>query len=219
MYLSRLILNPRNRRVQREIANLYQMHKTLMRCFPDDIDREQDRVLFRVDADPRTGVLTVLLQSTLEPRWGWLENDGARGYLLRPPETKSFDLHLAPGQTLAFRLRANPTVKRRREKDNGNLRPVRDPLYREKDQLAWLERKAEQGGFRLLSARSRNALDVYGWIHRDDAKHKLKLFAVQFDGLLQVTDPDRLRETVRRGIGSGKGLGFGLLSLAPPRGA
>jgi len=31
-----------------------------------------------------------------------------------------------------------------------------------------------------------------------------------------VTDPDRLRETVRQGVGSGKGLGFGLLSLARP---
>ena len=41
--------------------------------------------------------------------------------------------------------------------------------------------------------------------------------SVQFDGLLRVTDPDRLRETVRKGIGSGKGLGFGLLSLAPAR--
>ena len=34
--------------------------------------------------------------------------------------------------------------------------------------------------------------------------------------LLQVTDTDRLRETIQRGIGSGKGLGFGLLSLARP---
>ena len=212
MYLSRLILNPRDRRVQREIGEPYQMHKTLMRSFPDDIDREKDRILFRVDADPRTGVPTVLLQSTLEPRWGWLDNNGARGYLLQAPETKTFDLNLVPGQVLAFRLRANPTVKRKC--DDGRRRRI--GLYREEEQLKWLERKAEQGGFRLLSARSQDALDVHGWVHRDDAKHKLKLFAVRFDGLLQVTDPDRLRETVRRGIGSGKGLGFGLLSLARP---
>jgi len=29
-----------------------------------------------------------------------------------------------------------------------------------------------------------------------------------------VADPERFQETVRQGIGSGKGLGFGLLSLA-----
>ncbi len=212
MYLSRLILNPQNRRAQRELAAPYQLHKTLMRSFPDGIDREKERVLFRVDTNPRTGVPTVLLQSTLEPRWDWLTDNGARAYLLRPPETKTFDLALVPGQTLAFCLRANPTVKRKC--DDGKRRRI--GLYREQEQLEWLARKGEQSGFRLLSVRSRNAPDVRGWAHRDDAKHKLKLFAVRFDGLLQVTDPDRLRETVRRGVGSGKGLGFGLLSLARP---
>jgi CRISPR system Cascade subunit CasE len=212
MYLSRLMLNPRSRRVQREIAEPYQMHRSLMRSFPDDIDREKDRVLFRVDTDLRTGVPTVLLQSTLEPRWDWLEEEGARRYLLRPPETKTFDLNLAPGQVLAFRLRANPTVKRKC--DDGRRRRI--GLYREEEQQEWLERKAEQGGFRLLSVRAQNAPDVDGWAHHDDAKHRLKLFAIQFEGLLQVADPDRLRETVRQGIGSGKGFGFGLLSLARP---
>jgi CRISPR system Cascade subunit CasE len=212
MYLTRLILNPRNRRAQRELAEPYQMHKTLMRPFPDAIDREKDRILFRVETNPRTDVITILLQSTLEPQWGWLNNNGARGYLLRPPETKTFDLNLAPGQVLAFRLRANPTVKRKC--DDGKRRRI--GLYREEEQQKWLERKAEHGGFRLLSVCSQSAPDVRGWAHHDDARHKLTLFAVQFDGLLQVTDPDRLRDTVRRGVGSGKGLGLGLLSLASP---
>jgi hypothetical protein len=57
---------------------------------------------------------------------------------------------------------------------------------------------------------------VGGWAPGDDRRHKLKLYAVRFDGLLQVVDPQRVLETVRRGIGSGKGLGFGLLSLAKP---
>ena len=216
MYLSKLTLNPRCRRVQKEIANPYQMHKTLMRSFPDELNRPQDRVLFRVETNPRTGIPTVLLQSTLEPGWDWLTDNGARDYLLHPPETKTFDLQLVPEQVLAFRLRANPTVKRRRERDDGSLRPVRDPLYREDEQRAWLECKGERGGFRVRAVRPRNAPDVQGWAPRGDTKHHLKLFAVRFDGILQVTDPDRLRETVRRGIGSGKGLGFGLLSLARP---
>jgi CRISPR system Cascade subunit CasE len=215
MYLSRLILNPRSRRVQREVAEPYQMHKSLMRCFPDGLNRERDRVLFRVETTLRTGALTVLLQSVLEPKWGWLDDNGARGYLLRPPETKTFDLHLPPGQALAFRLRANPTVKRKVEV-NGELKPKRHGLFREEDQIAWLRRKGERGGFRVLAARTGGQDTVNGTIRRDGDRHKLNLLAVQFDGLLQVTDPDRLRETVRQGVGSGKGLGFGLLSLAPP---
>ena len=40
MYLSRLILNPRHRRVQREVANPYEMHRSLMRAFPDNLKGE-----------------------------------------------------------------------------------------------------------------------------------------------------------------------------------
>lgn len=217
MYLSRLTLNLRNRRVQREIADPYQMHRSLMRAFPDGLGDGADRVLFRLESHLRTGVLNLLVQSWNSPDWTWLAEPGARGYLLpvgEPnPAIKSFDLDLASGQTLAFRLRANPTVKRKFE--DGQHKRV--GLYREEEQRKWLQRKAEQGGFRLLSVRTGSRDTVRGRIHRDDTTHELRLLSVQFDGLLQVADPNRLRESVQRGIGSGKALGFGLLSLAPPR--
>jgi CRISPR system Cascade subunit CasE len=41
------------------------------------------------------------------------------------------------------------------------------------------------------------------------------MLSVQFDGVLRVTDAQKLTETIARGVGSGKGFGFGLLSLAP----
>jgi len=213
MYLSRLILNPTNRRVQRELANPYELHRTLMRAFPDDLKEGDERVLFRVDADPRSGALTLLMQSWDAPDWSWLDEPGARGYLLRPPETKSFDLQLSPGQMLAFRLRANPTVKRRFP--SGDHKRV--GLYRTEEQIAWLRRKGEQGGFRLLSVRVTDESIARGAIYRQDGqRHKLNLLAVRFEGLLQVTDSELLRQVVRLGVGSGKGLGFGLLSLARP---
>jgi len=224
MYLSRLILNPRNRRVQKEVAAPYQMHRSLMRAFPDGLQEGDERVLFRLEAHPpstllragRTGALNLLVQSLTLPDWSWLAEPGARGYLLpvdEPnPAVKEFDLNLAPGQVLAFRLRANPTVKRKF--DDGSHKRV--GLYREEEQTEWLKRKAEGGGFRLLSVRTGGRDIVGGRIHRDEVTHTLHFLAVQFDGLLQVTDPARLRESIQRGIGSGKALGFGLLSLARP---
>ena len=215
MYLSRLFLNPRNRRVQREVAHPYEMHRSLMRAFPDDLKEGDERILFRLEPG-RNGALTLLVQSWTLPDWSYLAEPEFRGYLLpvdEPnPAVKSFDLDLAPGQVLAFRLRANPTVKRRyNEKDHKRV-----GIYDEEEQFAWLKRKGELGGFRLVSARTGCQEDVGGKIKRDQETHTLKLAAVQFDGLLQVTDPDRLRQTVRQGIGSGKGFGFGLLSLARP---
>ena len=216
MYLSRLIINPRHRRVQKEVAAPYQMHRSLMKAFPDNLKPGDERVLFRLETHPRTGMLTLLVQSLALPDWSWLAEPDARGYLLpvdEPnPAAKPFDLNLAPGQMLAFRLRANPTARRRLP--DGKRKRV--GLCREEEQIEWLKRKGEQGGFHVLSVRTSNQDTVNGYIRRDEERHKLKLLAVQFDGLLQVTDPDRLRENVRQGVGSGKGLGFGLLSLARP---
>ncbi|MBN1877970.1 MAG: type I-E CRISPR-associated protein Cas6/Cse3/CasE, partial [Anaerolineae bacterium] len=148
MYLSRLILNPRTRRVQREIANPYELHRTVLRAFPEEL-QEGERILFRLDVEGHSGTPTLLLQSHTRPDWAWLGDPGARDYLLQAPETKSFELALAPGRLLAFRLRANPTAKHWRE-EGGVTKAKRDPLVREEEQRAWLERKGERGGFRLV---------------------------------------------------------------------
>ncbi len=229
MYLSKLTLNPNNRRVQRELANPYELHRTLMASFPATLP-EGERVLFRVDVDDHTGVPTVLLQSHTAPDWAWLGDPRANGYLLRAPESKLFELTFITGQMLTFHLRANPTVK---HSAPGERQGRRDPLYREEDQLKWLERKATDGGFRPVRVSVLKEGNTYGRqpvkeVAEDitetgeDAEkgprvHKLTLHAVRFEGVLQVTDPDKLWKTIQRGIGPGKGLGFGLLSLAPPR--
>jgi CRISPR system Cascade subunit CasE len=44
----------------------------------------------------------------------------------------------------------------------------------------------------------------------------VSLLTVQFDGLLSVMDETLFKETLRDGVGSGKGLGCGLLSVALP---
>ncbi|HEY89504.1 MAG TPA: type I-E CRISPR-associated protein Cas6/Cse3/CasE [Thermoflexia bacterium] len=224
MYLSRLILNPRTRRVQRELANPYELHRTLMRAFPENLPAGE-RVLFRVDVAPRTGVPAVLLQSHTRPDWAWLGAPGARDYLIRSPATKEFNLTFTSGQTLAFRLRANPTVK---HSAPGEKQGRRDPLYREADQRAWLERKGQIGGFRIIQVHIVGEGNLYGRqpLPKKGAPpeadkssrprfHKLTFHAVRFEGLLQVTNPEQLWQTVQTGIGSAKSFGFGLLSLGP----
>lgn len=219
MYLSRLILNLRSRRVQQEVANPYEMHRSVMRAFSETL-AEEERVLFRLEAHPRDGALALLVQSFLQPDWSWLTDPGARGYLLALPDNpavKQFDLPLVQDQVLAFRLRANPTAKRVvNEERTPEKKPRRVGLCREDEQLAWLQRKAQDAGFEVLAARTSQQYTIGGTIHRGADTHRLRLVGVQFDGMLRVTDPERLREAVGRGIGSGKGLGFGLLSLARP---
>jgi CRISPR system Cascade subunit CasE len=217
MYLSRLILNPRSRQVRRELSNPYELHRTILQAFPDQDQGGPGRVLFRLESPadrPAQAGLALLVQSDKEPDWGWLA--ATAGYLWAGPEQnpacKSFDLSFQPGQRLYFRLRANPTVKR---KFPGESASKRVGLYKEEEQQAWLARKAEQGGFQILSSQATAEGKVGGQIHRSTGEsHNLNLLAVRFEGLLQVTDPERFRQSLQGGIGSGKGLGFGLLSLA-----
>ena len=202
MYLSRLILNPRNRQVQSELAGPYEMHRTLSRAFADDY--EDERALFRVDLDRRTGVPTVLVQSRTEPDWSALPADG---YLLEPAASKPIDPAFSAGQLLSFRLRANPV---RRDKASGD----RQGLLQEDQQRGWLDRKGETGGFRVVRCHVIPEGPLSIRQRRGGTEHDVSLLSVRFEGLLQVTDPRALRRTLEQGIGPAKGFGFGLLSLA-----
>ena len=83
----------------------------------------------------------------------------------------------------------------------------------EGDQLDWLRRKGESSGFRILNVEVTREETVEGIIRREGLAHRLNLLAIRFDGLLCVTDPSLLKKTIARGIGSGKGMGFGLFTL------
>ncbi len=219
MYLSRLLLNPRSRQVQREARDPYQQHRTVMSGFPETLP-DEERVLYRLDIQPRTGQMALLVQSQTGPDWGEL---AATEYLLPPdpfydlpnPAVKAVDLSFQTGQILGFRLRANPVKRLFKDIPDKNLKKgQRIGLFEEADQLAWLQRKADDHGFGVGHV---HIVDegFHGGKTRDD--RKLKFFAVRFEGHLRVTDPDAFLEAVKQGIGPAKAFGCGLLSLAPVR--
>ncbi|NIN01663.1 MAG: type I-E CRISPR-associated protein Cas6/Cse3/CasE, partial [candidate division Zixibacteria bacterium] len=105
-------------------------------------------------------------------------------------------------------------------------------LRREEDQIEWLRRKGNQGGFELLAAKiSPGVPDVRAVSEpglgkvtgqrasgREGGKIRpVTLASVLFEGHLRVTDSEKfLNISLAQGIGSGKAYGFGLLSIAPP---
>ena len=221
MYLSRLILNPRSRQVRNELADPYEMHRTVCKAFPNGlfkIERNEGNVtniLFRLDFHPHTRIPTLLVQSRQKPEWSFLQTH--KDYLLgetelpldvENPAIKEMNLQLRDGQVLAFRLRANPT---KRVKENAK----RVGLVREEEQHAWIKRKLEIAGAALVSVSIINEQFTRGKLFIERAREKrLNFLSVQFDGLLQVKEKDKLVNTIFTGFGSAKGLGFGLLSLA-----
>lgn len=233
MYLSRLLLNPRNRNVQKDLANCQDLHRTILRAFPqvpktskDEGARSQFGILYRLETNNHTGLVSVLVQSQALPNWQ--ELNSLSGYLLEDdniqnPACKPIgELYqkLKVGTRLVFRLRANPTRKTTVE-----TKSKRVELYKEADQIAWLQRKATQGGFRLLSlklAKDLANLQVQpmakdtGWRKQEDkSSQKLTFGAVIFQGELEIINLEAFQQTLINGIGSGKSYGFGLLSIAP----
>jgi len=237
MYLSRLILNPRLRQVRNELADPYEMHRTICKGIPtaNFQDNESSGILFRVDLHPRTRIPTLLVQSRQKPEWSFLSgvqelatasdsklsDSRVKNYLLgesdlpldvENPAVKEMDFHLRSGQALAFRLRANPTVKKDRE---GKAQGRRVGLIQEVDQQKWLQRKFESAGAALVSVNIVNEQFTHGKLFKEKEKEKrMNFLSIQFDGVLQVKEPEKLINTIYSGFGSAKGLGFGLLSLA-----
>ncbi|CCF85770.1 type I-E CRISPR-associated protein Cas6/Cse3/CasE [Nitrolancea hollandica] len=244
MYLSQLILNPRSRRARRDLANCHDLHRTILRAFPQVEDRaanarEQFGILYRVESMPRTGRLSVLVQSRISPDWSALDAIDPHYLLNAGGACKSIATaydRVQAGDEFVFRLRANPT-RRIHEKADDPLAGKRVELQREEEQIGWLQRKAEGGGFALQTVhamredagaverlfdreveRGKGIVDIRP-IPETKARgrkngDKLRFGSVLFEGRLRVTDPDLFRQALEQGIGSGKAYGFGLLSIA-----
>lgn len=239
IFLSQLRLDPLSRRVQSELSRSYEMHRTLCHAFPNFTGDEWTaaRVLFRAD-DNDSGRLQLLVQSKYEPDWHAFSQhlSGAR-YLLAPPQVKEWEPQFRAGQTLRFRLLANPTF--RPKKDDGSDGERRG-LYREAERLDWLVRQSTRCGFALpltqMTLRRNGEPLIFRGRPHDEltldlpacqvidlndgqrfplSDRKIQFSAARFDGVLQVADVELFRHALENGIGPAKGFGFGLLSIAP----
>jgi CRISPR system Cascade subunit CasE len=260
IYLSRLKLDPFVRRVQKELAAPYEMHRTLCHAFPNLSKEEWQaaRVLFRADVEKGQAVL--LVQSKTAPNWEHFMAQIEGRYALAVPDVKAWTPKFESGQRLRFRLQANPTFAPKAE---GN-RSQRRGLYSEAERLDWLKRTGERCGFefqlvpttlrrndgekvvfrgkvydeltldlplcevvdlnagRLASektlphdALSRRTLPHPMPLRKHDRPFGACEFsAARFEGVLTVNDAEEFSKAVENGIGSAKGFGFGLLSLA-----
>jgi CRISPR system Cascade subunit CasE len=180
--------------------------------------------LFRIDADHH-GCPFILVQSARQPDWAYCFHNA--WYLLDgPPQVRTDKRTFQAKDRLCFRLHANPTKKTkrltRREQEQGKPPPAkarRLPCLSYGEQLAWLERKGQEGGFKLVKDEKLSVVPAgiaCAQRTRDREEKPISLFGVHFDGILEVADdPGRFVQTLREGIGPAKAFGFGLLSLAP----
>ncbi len=237
LYLSRIILDTHNRVVQHDLGNCHRLHQRILQAFPDAPPgtraREHFGVLYRAESfeyNPR--LMRLLVQSSVAPEWERLESR----YFAEPsdehsnPAVRMVDSEynqIQTGMQVIFRLRANPTkrVSKNNPDQDDKWSGKRIEIRHEADQLAWLERKGQQGGFRLdrvavcpelPDTRVTTLEKTRGRrVSREkEPAMPLTFGATLFEGRLEVTDREQFLNTLRVGIGSGKAFGFGLLSIA-----
>lgn len=197
MFLSRLTLNTRSAKVRRDISNPYELHRTLSWGAHS---AESERALWRLETSSND-VPIVLVQTRLIPDWARICSNSP-DYFLRLPETKEVHPRLSRGMILRFRVRGNPCRKQDGRRIGLNSR---------EEQVMWLKRKAACGGFTVLSA----DLADERLVKATKPDHQIQMASVLYDGTLRVDDTELFERCIYGGVGPGKGLGFGLLSIAP----
>lgn len=237
VHLAKIALK-NNRETWRLLGDSYRVHQWVLQAFPERSEGGAGRVLYRVEVHPRSGDTILLVQSTVAPnpeKW--------QGPVERLPECKCWKLYrdgkpiFVEGQVLRFRVRANPTKKTHPDPNRKNGQ--RKPLMHETEQIQWLGRKGQNGGFELIPLPNDTSwIDPFAE-EPDESKVEVRVtplnyvtgrkgitenqtqridhYGVDFDGVLRVTDPEAFTQTVVQGVGSAKGFGFGLLSLAPAK--
>ncbi len=218
--------------MRRDLANCYQMHKTVLTGFPQKNERKNKKesaraqfdILYRIEESSHSNRVFLLVQSNIEPNWSYLpkwytlKNNHDDGFTVK--NLKDLPLQIIKKAVFRFKLRANPTRKKfDEEKEKG----IRIPLVNEQDQIDWLLRKGTLHGFKILSmnqniqnASVREQITYQGRKKVGEKTHILTFYSVVFEGLLEVANKEKFVTALKKGIGSGKSFGFGLITLARP---
>lgn len=185
--------------------DVYDWHQAVWKAFPNRDGASRD-FLTRLD-ERNDGFRLLIVSPEIPTRPEWCPVDSW--------QTKPIPETYFGKRRYAFQLLANPTKKVTKLGADG--KPTKNgkrvPLRTREEYVAWMQRKAEQGGFAVEAdtlrtiQQSRESFQKKG----ADGTHT----AVEFQGVLTVNDPAKFHETFTRGIGSAKAFGFGLLVIAP----
>jgi CRISPR system Cascade subunit CasE len=195
MFYTRIILNSRHLALKEDRQNACLRHRRIESLFPEHKRSEADALFHWED-------LTILIQSTIEPRFDLVPKNYTSEI-----QTKQIDLAstLKPLQWLEFRLLADTTGIEK----NTRRRVSRDP-----DKLPdWLASRLEGSA----------KIDEFLAIHRSPEmkvrrlENQWKIEPTLFNGYLQVINPEQFALTVSSGFGRSRAYGCGLMRIAPAR--
>jgi len=191
-----------------QIRDVYDWHQRTWECFPGRDGQPRD---FLTRLDRKSDHFQLVIVSPVEPtRPGWCPADCWRG---PKPIPESYFTR----NRYRFQLCANPTKKVAVQKPDGSFKKNsrRVPLSKREDLIAWIKRKGELGGFCVEENSLRTIPRGREYFEKNGQRGLHS--AVEFQGVVAVTDPQKFHDAFTRGIGPAKAFGFGLLVIAPVR--
>lgn len=202
MYLTKIELSIRSQSVRAALRNTQKMHQLVTGFFGKQ--RKDADILFRsyahdavvdlyiyslvpVDQSRIPQGMKLVSQKDMTPWLEGIKNGSVFEFLLDTAPFKK----LSDAATRNNRRRALQTVKER---------------------AAWLDRKAKQNGFQILSMREKEGKKVTAY-HMTEKGGELTIGTWAYAGYLAVTNADAFKLAVEQGIGPGKAYGMGMLLL------
>ena len=144
-------------------------------------------------------------------------------------ESKPFEPELRSSDRLSFSLRANATrVRKTPDGKTARVDVVMDALRGQDDRAkarpkavadagrGWLERQGEKSGFRLWrndEGTSRLVVDGYEQWRFPGLGRNGRIATLDFQGVLEVTEPDLFLRKLAEGFGRAKAFGCGLMLI------
>lgn len=202
MYLTKIELDIRQRAARTALADCQQMHRFLNTLF--DCPREQAQLLYRIQNQGNHCSVYLysacpIVQEKLLP---FMHFAGQR-------DLSNWLQGLTEGRVLSFDLLTMPSKKVGQEPGKNSRRRV---LRTAEERLAWLERKAKQNGFEILSIRELESSSQFGR-HNDTRGGTMVLDAYHYRGFLLIHDAEQFQKAMKIGIGPGKAYGLGMILL------
>jgi CRISPR system Cascade subunit CasE len=206
MYLSRIRLNESRRDTMRALSSPHILHGAIEQAFCG----ERQRNLWRVDH--LNGNCYLLILSTQQPdlthiakQFGCPSDDPLW-------ETKDYSKlldRLETGQNWHFRLCANPVRSSFAIGKRGEVHAH----VTTKQQKQWLQTRACKNGFDVYED-SFDVIETNWKIFFKNPGTKVTIRTAVFEGILMITDVEKLKHALVCGIGRAKAYGCGLLTLA-----
>ena len=116
---------------------------------------------------------------------------------------------LKSGDIYEYQILTSPFKKVAEEGAKNSRRRI---LRIQEDRIVWLQKKAEQNGFTVLSAVETPSERINA-VHPDDKGGQLLSDVYCYTGALRINDADMFRNAVCHGIGPGKAYGLGMILL------